>query len=147
MWKLSIQWYFGSSPYHQAPSGSWREQLYSMAERATLSIFAVASMFRRSGEHGRTEHIGIMNRALDMGKVADTISLPGLFPRQVHDPAANSIGDFQPTHCPGHFVGLQIREPDERRPNNDRIVLGVSSAPAGKVEMVAPTVLRNFAAL
>ena len=66
-----------------------------------------------------------MDGARAVGQVADAITLFGLLPWKVQNPAARALGHLQEPFVLSDLVALNIRVTNQRSPNDDRVILGV----------------------
>src|SRR4051794_28649756 len=82
-----------------------------------------------------------MNGTLNVSQVTEAHSALSRLPGQLQQPIANTHGDLQPTFRAGLLKRFQIHLPNQARPNDNRIILGVSPTPASKVKMVAPAMV------
>src|SRR4051812_40148723 len=108
-----------------------------------LSVIGTINMLRGAREHGRSEHVGIVNRNLCIRNVAQAKTGASFFPRQLQNPIANAARDFEEARFAGLLPRFEKNLTDETRPDNRRLVRGNAAATAGEIKMIAPTEKRR----
>src|SRR5437773_3440420 len=103
------------------------------------SILLISGVCCGPSEEGRAQHVGIMDRALLVRQIADTVATGGLFARQLEDPLARALCNVQKPVGPGHFEGLDVGLTNQARPHNNRIILRETATTRDVVKAIAPT--------
>ena len=62
----------------------------------------------------------------------------------MHNPATNTVGNLKPAGVACLFVSVEVGKTNKARPNDDRIILSVRAATAGKIKMVAPAMVNEL---
>src|SRR5947209_7982066 len=100
-----------------------------------------------ASEQAGAKHVGVVNRVLPLGKVADAITAFSVLARQFHDPVAGAFRDLQKPLVLGGLIRVEVCMPDQCGPDDDRIVARVAAATRAEIEMIAPAMeakSRNF---
>jgi hypothetical protein len=94
-----------------------------------------------SSKKARTEHVGVVDGTLAVGKITETIALSSFLAWKLKDPVARALRNTEKPFVPRNFESLNVCLADQAGPHDDGIAFCVGTTATHKIKMIAPTVV------